>query len=78
MDEGEQDLKEVVVEFAGSRYRAFIEAGSGLLVCPLCRKGRFATPEDLAAHIVAHAKGLLDKRREPPQRIHESKGSSEE
>lgn len=72
-------MKEVIVEFSGSRFRAFIDTSSGLLVCPICRRTRVASPEDLVAHILAHAMKDLDKRREPPQRAHAtSEASSEE
>ncbi len=63
-----EELQEVVVEYAGSRFRALRERGTGLLVCPVCRRARFASPADLIAHLVAHAKGTLDKRRQPPSR----------
>ncbi len=64
----EAELQEVLVEYAGSRVRALKERETGLLVCPICRRARFATPSDLLAHLVAHAKGTLDKRRQPPSR----------
>ena len=69
-------LEEVLVEYAGSRVRAFRERETGLLVCPICRKARFAAPPDLLAHMVAHAKGTLDKRRQPPTRAKQA-GESE-
>lgn len=76
----EEGLKEVVVEYAGSRFRAYLDAASGLLLCPICRRARLASPEDLVAHILAHATRTLDMRREPPKREHgaASESSSEE
>ncbi|ADL19597.1 hypothetical protein ASAC_1192 [Acidilobus saccharovorans 345-15] len=76
MEQG--NLKEVTVEFSGSRFRAFIDTSSGLLVCPICRRTRVTSPEDLVAHILAHAMKSLDKRREPPQRAHVTSESSSE
>ena len=64
----QQELEEVVVEYEGQRYMALRDKASGLLVCPICRRARFATPADLTAHILAHAKGILDRRRPPPER----------
>ncbi|MGC9071615.1 MAG: hypothetical protein ACP5HK_02825 [Acidilobus sp.] len=65
-----EDLEEVIVEYAGSRVRAYRDRQDGLLVCPICRRSKFTTPTDLLAHIVAHAKGTLEKRRQPPSRAH--------
>ncbi|MGC9210303.1 MAG: hypothetical protein ACP5FT_03465 [Acidilobus sp.] len=65
-------LEEVIVEYAGSRVRAYRDKEDGMLVCPICRRSKFATPADLLAHMVAHAKGTLDKRRQPPSRARAS------
>jgi len=63
-----EEVEEVIVEYAGSRVRALKEKSTGLLLCPICRRARFSTPEDLLAHMVAHAKGTLEHRRQPPSR----------
>ena len=55
----------VEVSFAGSRFLA-LRDNAGFR-CPFCN-AVFFEEKDLTSHIIAHAQGLLDKRRQAPRR----------
>ena len=52
---GDQLLTEEIVEYMGSIFRA-PKTEDGMLVCPVCSRYYFTTPEDLVSHIVVHAR----------------------
>jgi len=56
----------LILEYAGSLLRVEVTNG-GLLKCPLCG-ALFASKKDLLQHIIAHAAGYTDERRNPPER----------
>ncbi len=56
-----------IVEYAGSIIEA--EYSRGFYKCPICeRLTVFASEKDLMRHILAHALGSLERRRDPPSR----------
>ena len=42
----------------------------GYYICPVCKKSIFFNELDLLDHIIAHAKGLNEKRRDIPTRFY--------
>lgn len=55
----------VEVSFAGSRFLA--RRDNVGFHCPFCN-AVFFEEKDLTSHIIAHAQGLLEKRRQAPRR----------
>lgn len=59
--------EERIVEYEGSIVIA--EYSRGYYRCPFCeRLMLFASEKDFIRHLLAHAIGSLDRRREPPSR----------
>ncbi|MCE4623585.1 MAG: hypothetical protein F7B11_02420 [Caldisphaeraceae archaeon] len=63
-----EDLIEVEVSFKGSRIIAYKAKNSGGYVCPICKSALFFSESDLLNHIVSHAKGYIERRRDAPTR----------
>jgi len=70
----EAKWKEVIVEYMGSVVKTYIKDNPVVYACPICgldiHKPSFTSERDLFFHLVAHAKGLLDKRKKQPKRYH--------
>ena len=54
MEVGHDSEKEVIVDYAGSLFRAHKVRGS-LYACPICKSALFYNEKDLIRHIVSHA-----------------------
>ncbi|WP_292320930.1 hypothetical protein [Caldisphaera sp.] len=69
----EKDLVETEINYKGSKIIAYKLRGTSILVCPVCKLSYFYSEADLINHIIAHAKGFIEKRRGTPTRIYRKK-----
>lgn len=78
----ERDWVEVVVEYRGSRIKAYRDRSSGLLACPICglqdRASYFFSVDDLFNHIIAHVEERWRSEQEEMVEPEESEGVGRE
>ncbi|MGC8566286.1 MAG: hypothetical protein ACP5I6_07835 [Caldisphaera sp.] len=65
-----EDLIQVDINFKGSKIKVYKSKSIGYYICPVCKKSIFFNELDLLDHIIAHAKGLNEKRRDIPTRFY--------
>ncbi|MFP3144296.1 MAG: hypothetical protein RXQ93_04680 [Caldisphaera sp.] len=69
----EKDLIEAEINYKGSKIITYKLKGTSILVCPICKLSYFYSEADLFNHLIAHAKGFIEKRRGTPSKIYRKK-----